>query len=1353
MAKDPQPDSSNLQKRNVGMVHRALVTGAWALGGIVVVVLVAAALCVFLINVDGVHRYLLEVAQKKASVMLGVPVTLDNFSVDIPALRVDLYGLTIDGAAPYRTPPLLQVSHVATGIRIVSILRREWYLSSVEVDSPVLWIVRGRHGDSNLPVLPNGSGNSNVDLFSLAIRHAAITNGKIYFNDHLQDLSARLTDLKLSARYDSSARDYEGRVAYAHGRIEFGSMRPVAHAFDTSFAYKPGTLEVERATVTSGKSRIALTGKITHFSRPEIWAQYNVTIDGGEIARISRRQWLPSGSMEAKGTVTYIRDPAKPLLATLTVSGDASSRVLTLSMRGHSISIRKIVASYSAEGGKAVLRDLRANTLGGEIAVEGAETLTGNHQGGLAQAKLYGISLSDAETLFQNISREPVALSGTLDGNVAARWGPQFGNLQASVNAFTKSGQMVFQVQNGAEGSQAGEETLKPINIKESRVPLQAEVHGFYAAHNNRFQLRNTFFRTQGTQLLLDGTVGATSSLGVNFKSTELGEMAALSTVFATPQQANRLRSLALSGQASFRGQIGGSIRTPEVSGYLEASNLSVDGSRWKSLHATLGVSPSLFRVERAYFAPASQGNIQVDAQIALSRWSFNRDSALSARVTMSGIRATDLMQASGHAVPVSGALNANMQVRGSVASPGGTGRIQLTNAAVYKQPVKSATVTFSASGGEVRGNSLVEIAGGTVTASATVRPLQRTYSGTIHSNGIEIARVHLPSLTNAKAAGVLRINASGQGSFDNPEVNTQIQVSNGVIEGHSLPGMNLELNLDNHAVSASLSSTLTRAPVEGRAHVALTKDYPADLSLETGAFSLQPVLALFAPDAAEEVAGQTEIHLQLHGPLKNPQALTGEVTIPQLKLKYENTAAMEAAPIHMDYRDGVLHLQPTSIHGTDADLQLQGAVPIFSKLPISLQIQGSVNLEIAQDLYPGLRAAGTARIDIRAGTGSSGGMGGRIEIVNASMASSSFPMGLQNGNGVLSVSGNRIDITNFSGTIGGGSVTAQGGISFKPRLGFDLGVTAANVRMSYPQGMREDLNASLRLTGSTERALLGGSVGISDLSFTPGFDLTSMAGQFSSGASTPAAPGFSQNLALDIAVHSTDTLSPANRTMAVTGTAALSVRGTAAHPALIGRVNLTGGSMIFHGDRFVLTSGTVQFVNPNQIRPILNFSLTTTIQQYDIDLRFTGPVDEMHGEYTSNPSLPRADIISLLAFGTTTEAQAKNATPANQVAESLVASQVSSQVTSRISKIAGISQLSISPVLTSGTAAGPPGAVITIRQQVTGNLFITFSTNVASAQEQTIQGQYRLSPRVSVSATRDPNGGFAVDVLTKKSW
>jgi translocation and assembly module TamB len=107
--------------------------------------------------------------------------------------------------------------------------------------------------------------------------------------------------------------------------------------------------------------------------------------------------------------------------------------------------------------------------------------------------------------------------------------------------------------------------------------------------------------------------------------------------------------------------------------------------------------------------------------------------------------------------------------------------------------------------------------------------------------------------------------------------------------------------------------------------------------------------------------------------------------------------------------------------------------------------------------------------------------------------------------------------------------------------------------------------------------------------------------------------------------------------------------------------------------------------------------------------------------------------------------------TPLTQQAASLVASQVSSQITSRISKVAGISQLSISPVL--GNSNQGAGANITIQQRVTGNLFVTFSTNTATTQSNVIQGEYHITPKFSLSATRDPNGGFAVDTLIKKTW
>jgi translocation and assembly module TamB len=41
----------------------------------------------------------------------------------------------------------------------------------------------------------------------------------------------------------------------------------------------------------------------------------------------------------------------------------------------------------------------------------------------------------------------------------------------------------------------------------------------------------------------------------------------------------------------------------------------------------------------------------------------------------------------------------------------------------------------------------------------------------------------------------------------------------------------------------------------------------------------------------------------------------------------------------------------------------------------------------------------------------------------------------------------------------------------------------------------------------------------------------------------------------------------------------------------------------------------------------------------------------------------------------------------------------------------------------------------------------------VTSVQNQTIQLQYQATPRVTVSGTRDQNGGFGFDTRIKKEW
>jgi translocation and assembly module TamB len=450
-----------------------------------------------------------------------------------------------------------------------------------------------------------------------------------------------------------------------------------------------------------------------------------------------------------------------------------------------------------------------------------------------------------------------------------------------------------------------------------------------------------------------------------------------------------------------------------------------------------------------------------------------------------------------------------------------------------------------------------------------------------------------------------------------------------------------------------------------------------------------------------------------------------------------------------------VITIQRTAIRGTDTDLQLQGSIPTAGNRPIALLLLGTMNLQIAQLFNPDVKSSGQLRFNINSyGVRADPNIEGEIEIVDANFLGGDLPLGLQHGNGVLTLTKDRLNIKSFNANVGGGTLTAQGGVAYRPAIQFDLGATARNIRMLYPQGVREELAADLRLAGNRDDALLGGRIRIENLSFTPDFDLTNFTDQLTGGVAAPPSQGFSQNLRLNLAISSTNNLNLVSRTLSIDGTANLQVRGTVAQPVILGRVNLNDGDLIFNGNRFTVGGGTVEFVNPSETQPVVNLALNTTIQQYNIHLRFNGPVDQLRTNYASDPSLPAADIINLLAFGQTTEANAANpATPANQAAMGLVASQVSSQITSRVAKIAGISQLSINPVLAGGSTQGPAGAVVTIQQRVTGNLFVTFSTNVTTTQDQVIMGQYKLSPRVSVSATRDQNGGVAFDTIFNKSW
>ena len=348
-----------------------------------------------------------------------------------------------------------------------------------------------------------------------------------------------------------------------------------------------------------------------------------------------------------------------------------------------------------------------------------------------------------------------------------------------------------------------------------------------------------------------------------------------------------------------------------------------------------------------------------------------------------------------------------------------------------------------------------------------------------------------------------------------------------------------------------------------------------------------------------------------------------------------------------------------------------------------------------------------------------------------------------------MALKNNRLTIENLSGQMGGGTFSVSGFASYAP-VSFSLQVNGKSIRIRYPQGTRAQLDADLTLGGTPAGSLLNGRVTIDQLSFTPDFDLANFVGQFnSSGASVP--PPWEQNTRLNVAVASSDVLALSSSQLSLQGSADLRVAGTLAAPVVLGRTTLTGGSLIFMGNVYQIQSGTIVFANPVRTEPTLNLYVTTLVENYNITLNFLGPLDRLRTNYTSDPALPPVDIIHLLAFGNTTAEAAATATPASLGAESVIANELAGQVSNRLEKLTGISQLELDPSL--GGNNSDPGARVAIQQRVTSNILFTFATDLTNTQNEVVQVKYQTRGRLSFTLTRDEYGSYAIEIKTRKTF
>ena len=120
---------------------------------------------------------------------------------------------------------------------------------------------------------------------------------------------------------------------------------------------------------------------------------------------------------------------------------------------------------------------------------------------------------------------------------------------------------------------------------------------------------------------------------------------------------------------------------------------------------------------------------------------------------------------------------------------------------------------------------------------------------------------------------------------------------------------------------------------------------------------------------------------------------------------------------------------------------------------------------------------------------------------------------------------------------------------------------------------------------------------------------------------------------------------------------------------------------------------------------PNLDMQMSTRVRDYDITVSLTGPPDRLKLQYHSEPPLPEADIVSLLALGRTREESAQqqgNSAFGGDASGAILSQALNATVSSRVQNLFGGSRIKIDPQGLSTETTTSHGPQVTIEQQVT---------------------------------------------------
>ncbi len=191
-------------------------------------------------------------------------------------------------------------------------------------------------------------------------------------------------------------------------------------------------------------------------------------------------------------------------------------------------------------------------------------------------------------------------------------------------------------------------------------------------------------------------------------------------------------------------------------------------------------------------------------------------------------------------------------------------------------------------------------------------------------------------------------------------------------------------------------------------------------------------------------------------------------------------------------------------------------------------------------------------------------------------------------------------------------------------------------------------------------------------------------------------------------------------------------------------------------GTRYELQRGAITFTNPVRIEPVIDLTATAHIEDYDITLGLLGPPGRLAVTYRSDPPMPEADVVSLLALGHTSNqerlyTQQQEQAVSSESTDALLGGALNATVSNRIQKLFGAGSVKVDP-----NYLGPFGnstSRITVQEQLGRSVTLTYATDVNTTGQQLLQAEVAINRHVSLVVARDESGVFSMVVKATRRY